>query len=237
MGMQMEMECGPCPRPRARLPPCPRPERAPTSVSTWWYETRRLQAAAVCIRTRALAEIEKRGCGCGCGCGASTSFPSPSSSASSSSCAAGAVCIRVTPRTRRWVQACTHVRMKPAPSYSYSRGSSCDRVIEAGCPCVCAPALLSAFYADTEGARSADLGLILGLDAQSRVDDGADVEFARVRRGCAYNLLSLALAPISLSFSSNSVGSLYSARFDVCMASHPHPLSTSTRPSLNETSS
>jgi hypothetical protein len=89
-----------------------------------------------------------------------------------------------------------------------------------------AAALLSSSYMDKEGARSADLGLILGLDAQSRVDDGADVEFSRVRRGCAYNLLSLALAPISLSFSSISVRSLFSALFDVCTAI-----------ALNETSS
>ncbi|KAJ7854235.1 hypothetical protein B0H13DRAFT_2358580 [Mycena leptocephala] len=55
--------------------PSPPPrESADASVNVAWYGKRRLQVAAVCIRTRALAEMEKRDCGCGCGCGAS---PSP----------------------------------------------------------------------------------------------------------------------------------------------------------------
>jgi hypothetical protein len=63
----------------------------------------------------------------------------------------------------------------------------------------------------------------------SRGGDG-DGEFERVRCGCAYILPASSLArSLSLSFSSNSGGPLFSARFDV----HPtsHPPSTYARPS------
>jgi hypothetical protein len=60
-------------------------------------------------------------------------------------------------------------------------------------------------------------------------------------RGCAYILPAPSLAvsrSFSLSFSSNSVGSLYSARFDVHPASHPHPpIHTRTAIALNKTGS
>jgi hypothetical protein len=83
------------------------------------------------------------------------------------------------------------------------------------------------FYADTEGARSADLGILLGADTHSRVErwDG-DGEFARMCYECTYILpapsLAVSRSP-SLSFSVKLVGSLFSARFDVCPASHPYP--------------
>jgi hypothetical protein len=94
------------------------------------------------------------------------------------------------------------------------------------------PASLSSSYTDTEGACSADLGIHWGTDARSRVDGGG-VEVGM--NWCAYILLSpalhslLSLSSPSLSFASNSVGSLFSARFYVCPASH-RP-STCARPS------
>ncbi|KAJ7883811.1 hypothetical protein B0H13DRAFT_2343985 [Mycena leptocephala] len=144
--------------------------------------------------------------GCGCGCGCGASTSFPSPSSSASpSSALVLVLARVIMR-------------------SSDRGGVSMRMRASVAVC-----------ADTEGASSADLGLILGLDAQSHVDDGADVEFARVRHGCAYNLLSLALAPISLSFSLNSVGSLfYTIR---CMPSLSSPIHVRTAIALNETSS
>ncbi|KAJ7861344.1 hypothetical protein B0H13DRAFT_2355117 [Mycena leptocephala] len=56
----------------------------------------------------------------------------------------------------------------------HSRAPARHRVIQAGCPCVCAPASPSAFYVDTEGAHSVDQGILMDVDAHSRVDEGGD---------------------------------------------------------------
>ncbi|KAJ7854229.1 hypothetical protein B0H13DRAFT_2579111 [Mycena leptocephala] len=80
--------------------------------------------------------------------------------------AAGAVCICVTHRTWTWVRACMRVRMGlTSPSSSHSRSSSSDLPL----------ASLSFFHVDTEGVRSADLGIILAADAHSyEVEVGMD---------------------------------------------------------------
>ncbi|KAJ7850744.1 hypothetical protein B0H13DRAFT_2400821 [Mycena leptocephala] len=122
------------------------------------------------------------------------------------------------------VEAGVYVCVWSAP---HRRTPARHRAIETGCPCVSAPASLSSSYVDTdtEGARSADLGILLGLNAYSRAAGGGDGEM-RVR----------ALAPISPSFSSNSVGSLLSAQSDVYPASHPPSTYVRTAIAPNETS-
>jgi hypothetical protein len=126
-------------------------------------------------------------------------------------------------------RAFTRVRMKrTTPSSSHSCSSSCNR----GRVFVrTAPASPSFSCADTEGACSTDLDIILDVDAHSRVGgvgDG-DGEFTRV---CVYLLPVLSLA-VSRSYPTIFLLKLgrilLSARFDVCPASHPP--STYARPS------